>query len=271
MGHLDFDTFKGLVLERARKAGACSSEYRKASKSSNWDELLGVIKSNAAWCYVNGINAKFLSQVPDDILLANGIYVDKQGVEQREGMCLYYGNSTSRHYDNSRSQHYDNSTSEHYGNSRSEHYGNSASDHYDNSRSGHYGNSRSEHYGNSRSRHYDNSASEHYGNSRSVHDVNSTSRHYDNSVSVHYGNSRSEHYGNSRSKHHDNSASVHYSNSTSTHYDNSTSTHYDNNAYGSVDILKDTSVIYGSAIVRERHSGKVYCKKGAFEIVFLED
>lgn len=254
MQNIDFETFKSIILDRAKKEEACSIEYTKACKSSNWGELLSIIKDNADWCYRNiGINAEFLSQVPDDILLANGIYVDKQGIEQREGLCLYYGNSKSKHFGNSISIHFDNSTSRHLGNSISRHYGSSISVHLGNSISRHYDSSISKHYVDNTSRHYGNSASEHYGNSTSKHFDNSTSKHFGSSTSRHFDNSTSEHLGNSKSEHHGNSISRYYG----------------NHAYGNVDILRDTSVIYDSAIVRERSSGKVYCKKDAFEISIL--
>ena len=60
-----------------------------------------------------------------------------------------------------------------------------------------------------------------------------------------------------------------YHSSTSKHYDSSTSKHYDSSTFGSVYLLKDQSVIKDQAIIRERSTGKVYMRKGAFEIVML--
>ena len=92
---------------------------------------------------------------------------------------------------------------------------------------------------------------------------------YHSSTSKHYHSSTSEHYDSSTSEHYHSSTSEHYDSSTSEHYGSSTSKHYGSSTFGSVYLLKDQSVIKDQAIIRERSTGKVYMRKGAFEIVLL--
>ena len=82
-----------------------------------------------------------------------------------------------------------------------------------------------------------------------------------------YYSSTSKHYGSSTSEHYYSSTSEHYGSSTSEHYDSSTSKHYGSSTYGSVFILNDTSIVNDKAIVRERSTGKVFCKIDAFEVI----
>ena len=249
-----FENFKNYILINAKEKDACSSQIKEAETTINFTQLLGVIKNNANWCYVNKlVNADILEKyVPDIELLSANIYVKKERIVQNNGLCLYYS-STSKHYGSSTSKHYGSSTSEHYESSTSEHYGSSTSKHYESS--------TSKHYGSSTSKHYESSTSKHYGSS--------TSEHYGSSTSEHYGSSTSEHYGSSTSEHYDSSTSKHYGSSTSKHYESSTSKHYESSTFGSVYILKDTSIIHDQAIIRERSTNKVYFKKSAFEIVEL--
>ena len=185
-----FENFKNYILINAKEKDACSSQIKEAETTINFTQLLGVIKNNANWCYVNKlVNADILEKyVPDIELLSANIYVKKERIVQNNGLCLYYS-STSKHYGSSTSEHYGSSTSEHYG--------------------------------------------------------SSTSEHYDSSTSKHYGSS------------------------TSKHYESSTSKHYESSTFGSVYILKDTSIIHDQAIIRERLTNKVYFKKSAFEILEL--
>jgi hypothetical protein len=181
-----FEDFKNYIVEKATELNACDTELLKAKNAINFKELFQVIKDNINWSISNKlINTDILLNYVDDTdLVANGFYVKKQNVIQKEKTC-YYFSSTSEHYDNSTSEHYDNSTSEHYGSSTSKHYDSSTSKHYFSSTSKHYGSSTSEHYDNSTSEHYGSSTSKHYGSSTSKHYFSSTSEHYDNST---YGN-----------------------------------------------------------------------------------
>ena len=176
------ENFKNYILINAKEKDACSSQIKEAETTINFTQLLGVIKNNANWCYVNKlVNADILEKyVPDIELLSANIYVKKERIVQDNGLCLYYS-----------------STSKHYGSSTSKHYG------------------------------------------------SSTSEHYESSTSKHYGSS------------------------TSKHYESSTSKHYESSTFGSVYILKDTSIIHDQAIIRERLTNKVYFKKSAFEILEL--
>ena len=153
-----FENFKNYILINAKEKDACSSQIKEAETTINFTQLLGVIKNNANWCYLNKlVNADILEKyVPDIELLSANIYVKKERIVQNNGLCLYYS-----------------STSKHYGSS------------------------------------------------------------------------------------------------TSKHYESSTSKHYESSTFGSVYILKDTSIIHDQAIIRERSTNKVYFKKSAFEIVEL--
>ena len=153
-----FENFKNYILINAKEKDACSSQIKEAETTINFTQLLGVIKNNANWCYVNKlVNADILEKyVPDIELLSANIYVKKERIVQNNGLCLYYS-----------------STSKHYGSS------------------------------------------------------------------------------------------------TSKHYESSTSKHYESSTFGSVYILKDTSIIHDQAIIRERLTNKVYFKKSAFEILEL--
>jgi hypothetical protein len=256
-----FEKIKEEIITIAKEKGACADQFEKASNSQNFAELLEVVKNNSNWCYNAGIlSDNILSKIPVETLNESGIYYNQKGIRQSTGFCVYHS-STSKHYDSSTSEHYDSSTSEHYDSSTSEHYHSSTSEHY--------GSSTSKHYSSSTSKHYDSSTSEHYHSSTSKHYDSSTSEHYDSSTSEHYHSSTSKHYSSSTSKHYDSSTSEHYHSSTSEHYGSSTSKHYSSSTFGSVYKLSDTSVIHDQAIVRERLTDKVYCKKNAFEIVLI--
>jgi len=223
-----FETFKEYFAAKSKEQSACSGEYKKLLASENWEQILTVMKNNANWCYIyKVIDADILEQYIPDEILLENGIYVKKNNIVQKEGLAVYYSSTSKHYDSSTSEHYDSSTSKHYGSSTSKHYGSSTSKHYD----------------------------------------SSTSEHYDSSTSKHYDSSTSEHYDSSTSKHYDSSTSEHYDSSTSKHYDSSTSKHYDSSTHGSVNVLKDTSIIHDSAIVRERSTGKVYFKKSAFEIV----
>ena len=52
---MNFEEFKIEVLKRAKKSGACTTEYRKAAKSKTIDELIEVIKNNLGFVRDNQI------------------------------------------------------------------------------------------------------------------------------------------------------------------------------------------------------------------------
>ena len=173
---MEFQGFKDWLIVAAKQADACASQYKRALESQTWEQLLTVVKENANWLYSNNIiTTDSLVNVPDEILLENGIYVKKTNVTQNAGLAIYYS-STSEHYGSSTSNHYDSSTSKHYGSS--------TSNHYDSSTSEHYGSSTSEHYGSSTSNHYGSSTSKHYGSSTygSVYELKDTSIIHDQAI-----------------------------------------------------------------------------------------
>ena len=159
-----YNEFKEWIITEAKKKDACYNGLNAANKATDWQSLLTVIKNYSEWLYSTKIiTTDSLSEVPDDELILAGIYVRKQNVIQKEGICFYYS-STSKHYDSSTSKHYGSSTSEHYGSSTSKHYDSSTSEHYGSSTSKHYGSSTSKHYYSSTSKHYGSSTSKHYQN-----------------------------------------------------------------------------------------------------------
>ena len=48
-----FENFKNYILINAKEKDACSSQIKEAETTINFTQLLGVIKNNANWCYVN--------------------------------------------------------------------------------------------------------------------------------------------------------------------------------------------------------------------------
>jgi hypothetical protein len=106
-----FETFKDYILTKAKEKDACSSEFTKAENSTNYSQLLEIIKNNANWCYnTKLVDADILEKyVPDEELVSASIYVKKENVIQTESLCFYYS-STSEHYYSSTSKHYGSST-----------------------------------------------------------------------------------------------------------------------------------------------------------------
>ena len=100
----------------------------------------------------------------------------------------------------------------------------------------------------------------------SIHFNSSTSEHYGSSTSKHYGSSTSEHYGSSTSKHYGSSTSEHFNSSTSKHYGSSTSEHYGSSTSYST---SERQVINDNAIRRDIYSNRIYIKKSASEIIYI--
>lgn len=125
-----FDQFKEWILDEATKKHACEEGKGKAKQANDWQSLLSVVKEYAGWLYQSRIiNATTLVEVPDEELVKVGIYVNKTGIVQSQGYCVYY-NSISKHYGSSTSKHYGYSISKHYDSSKSEHYDSSTSEHF---------------------------------------------------------------------------------------------------------------------------------------------
>lgn len=106
-----FEEIKNEILERARKARACSGQYKRAYQSENIETLCDVIKDNFWWCCRNDVLDGELIDNYGEIFSENKIY---HNVSVKNGFLLVSGNSTVKAYGNSTVEAYDNSTVEAY-------------------------------------------------------------------------------------------------------------------------------------------------------------
>lgn len=141
-----FEEIKNEILERARKARACSGQYKRAYQSENIETLCDVIKDNFWWCCRNDVLDGELIDNYGEIFSENKIY---HNVSVKNGFLLVSGNSTVKAYGNSTVEAYDRSTVEAYNNSTVKAYGNSTVNAYDRSTAEAYDNSTVEAYDNS--------------------------------------------------------------------------------------------------------------------------
>ena len=173
-----FEEIKNEILERARKARACSGQYKRAYQSENIETLCDVIKDNFWWCCRNDVLDGELIDKYKKIFSDNKIY---HNVSIKSGFLLASGNSTVEAYGNS--------TVEASGNSTVKAFGNSTVKAYDNS--------TVKASGNSTVKAYDNSTVEASGNSTVQAYGNSTVKAFGNSTVQAYGNSTVKAFGNS--------------------------------------------------------------------------
>ena len=117
-----FEEIKNEILERARKARACSGQYKRAYQSENIETLCDVIKDNFWWCCRNDVLDGELIDNYGEIFSENKIY---HNVSVKNGFLLVSGNSTVKAYGNSTVNAYDRSTVETYDRSTVEAYNNS--------------------------------------------------------------------------------------------------------------------------------------------------
>ena len=125
-----FEEIKNEILERARKARACSGQYKRAYQSENIETLCDVIKDNFWWCCRNDVLDGELIDNYGEIFSENKIY---HNVSVKNGFLLVSGNSTVKAYGNSTVEAYDRSTVEAYNNSTVEAYDNSTVEAYNKS------------------------------------------------------------------------------------------------------------------------------------------
>ena len=157
-----FEEIKNEILERARKARACSGQYKRAYQSENIETLCDVIKDNFWWCCRNDVLDGELIDNYGEIFSENKIY---HNVSVKNGFLLVSGNSTVKAYGNSTVEAYDRSTVEAYDRSTVEVYNNSTVKAYGNSTVNAYDRSTVEAYNNSTVEAYDNSTVEAYNKS----------------------------------------------------------------------------------------------------------
>lgn len=125
-----FEEIKNEILERARKARACSGQYKRAYQSENIETLCDVIKDNFWWCCRNDVLDGELIDNYGEIFSENKIY---HNVSVKNGFLLVSGNSTVKAYGNSTVNAYDRSTVEAYDRSTVKAYDNSTVEAYNKS------------------------------------------------------------------------------------------------------------------------------------------
>ena len=78
MKTLPFEEFKAEILSRAKAVNACESQYKRAIKAGNIEDLLTVIKDNFSYCVREKIiDIELLSQVDSESLESAEIYLNK--------------------------------------------------------------------------------------------------------------------------------------------------------------------------------------------------
>ena len=78
---ITFEQFKKLITDNGKKANACIEQYKRILSSSNFEELLQVIKDNYDWCFNNSIFTKDdIKAIGEEVLLPNGFYYDYNGI-----------------------------------------------------------------------------------------------------------------------------------------------------------------------------------------------
>ena len=157
-----FEEIKNEILERARKARACSGQYKRAYQSENIETLCDVIKDNFWWCCRNDVLDGELIDKYKKIFSDNKIY---HNVSIKSGFLLASGNSTVEAYGNSTVEASGNSTVKAFGNSTVKAYDNSTVKASGNSTVKAYDNSTVEASGNSTVQAYGNSTVKAFGNS----------------------------------------------------------------------------------------------------------
>ncbi len=94
----EFKKQKEEILKRAKKAGACKTEYQKAYKSETTSELLVVIKNNIGWCFRNQmLETKSLIDIfGEETLNENFIFTTgRHNVKTNKDCCIITLGSSS--------------------------------------------------------------------------------------------------------------------------------------------------------------------------------
>ena len=88
---MEFNDFKNEILKRAKEAGACSGEYRRAYQSNDYSELMQVIKDNFDFAVRRNVIGPSLIETYKDQFNANQIYCN---VDASSGFLLASGDAT---------------------------------------------------------------------------------------------------------------------------------------------------------------------------------
>ena len=69
----NFESVKSELTTKAKLAGACADQYKRALSSNTPEELLKVVYDNLSWCINHEcITNEWLNHFPSDILIASG-------------------------------------------------------------------------------------------------------------------------------------------------------------------------------------------------------
>ena len=124
-----FNQFKSEILKRAKEVSACITQYQRAYKSENFDQLFQIIKDNFFYCCNNKI-------IDPDLIESVKEEAKKCGVYHNESATNAYilgsGNCTIEGYDNCTIEGYDNCTIRGFGNCTIRGYGNCTIEGYGN-------------------------------------------------------------------------------------------------------------------------------------------
>ena len=156
----NFETIKTEILRRAKVAGACTGEYRRAYKSETLQELCNVVKDNFNWAVRNKvITSDLLMQFREDFA-KNEIYVN---VSVNKGFLLAYDSATVEAYDSATVRAYGSATVEAYDSATVEAYGSATVRAYGSATVRAYGSATVEAYGSATVRAYGSATVEAYG------------------------------------------------------------------------------------------------------------
>ena len=156
-----FEEIKEEILKRAKNAGACTGEYKRAYKAENFKELLSVVTDNFSFSCANRIiDIGLLAEIGKDICEQNNLFFN---VDSSKGYLLVdnatvrasgnatveaSGNATVRAYDNATVRAWGNATVEAWGNATVEASGNVTVEAWDNATVRASGNATVEAWGN---------------------------------------------------------------------------------------------------------------------------
>jgi Tfp pilus assembly major pilin PilA len=88
-----FEEFKAEILRRAKAAGACTDEYRRARKAKDFGELMQVIKDNFGFAVRNNVINADLVERYSEPFSENGVHLN---VDCESGFLFVTGTNTVR-------------------------------------------------------------------------------------------------------------------------------------------------------------------------------
>lgn len=86
-----FEEFKKIILDRAKKAAACTEQYRRAYSSESFKELTTVIRDIFFWCVENDVITGELIDEYTQEFAGGGIWHNENVTE---GYMIAFGSAT---------------------------------------------------------------------------------------------------------------------------------------------------------------------------------